>query len=74
MYTPSIITHVVSSAFILFAVLVTVVSYDKILKLDIWSIIILLLLYALVIGVHAISHLGLEKEYKYLLYTGTDKK
>jgi hypothetical protein len=40
-------------------------NYSKIRNLDPYSLIILTLLFSISIGIHGLSHLGLEKFYKY---------
>lgn len=62
---PSFLTHVLNGLILLIA-FVMVVKYRKEIKtLDPYKIIILLLLISSAVGIHGISHLGLEKNYDY---------
>lgn len=73
--TPSIIAHFVNALIMLFAVLFLIVYFAKVKSLDTYHILIIILLFAIAIGVHGMSHLGLEREYGYnpLTFTPTPK-
>jgi len=66
MFAPSIATHAVSGAIIFVGIVVFLGNYDK---FNIYQMLVLTLLFAIVTGVHSIGHLGLEKEYAYNPYT-----
>jgi len=38
-------------------------NYSKVVALDVYSVLMLLMIASITLGVHALSHLGLEKEY-----------
>ena len=62
---PSFYAHVFNGLFLLCALILLFKNYLKILNLDPLKQIILLLLLSLSIGIHGLSHLGLEKGYGY---------
>ena len=66
MFAPSIATHAASGAIIFVGIVVFLGNYDK---FNIYQMLVLIILFSIVIGIHSISHLGLEKEYKYNPYT-----
>ena len=61
---PSLIAHIFGAFLLIFAFVLTVLSYSKI-GADPYKSIILLLLFSAVITIHGISHLGLESTYGY---------
>lgn len=62
---PSFYAHLFSS-FILFIVFILILkNYSKLIRLDPYKLIMLMLLLSLGIGIHGLSHLGLEKSYGY---------
>lgn len=63
---PSVIAHIVNGFLVLTAILYSLVNLEKLRALDPYRITVLLLLFAIVIGVHSLSHLGLEKGYGYV--------
>lgn len=65
MIHPSILAHTVSGAFMLVAFFCLLSCYSQLRKLDPYRALVLLLLFSIAIGVHGVSHLGLEKEYDY---------
>ena len=65
MIHPSILAHTVSGAFMLVAFFCLICCYSQLRKLDPYRALVLLLLFSIAIGVHGVSHLGLEKEYDY---------
>jgi hypothetical membrane protein len=65
MMTPSIYAHIMNGLLIFAALIVLYTSYSKISNLEPYKRIILVLLFSISIGLHGISHLGLEKVYGY---------
>jgi hypothetical protein len=65
MIHPSILSHILSGAFMLIALFCLVNCYSQLRKLDAYHTLVLILLFSIAIGVHGISHLGLEKQYGY---------
>ena len=60
---PSVYAHILNGLLILVSVIVIYKNYGKIIKLDYYKFLILVLLISLVVGVHGLSHLGLEYIY-----------
>ena len=65
---PSILAHIAGGIVLVFSVIVLIVYFPKILSLDVYRILILIMVFSIAISVHGISHLGLEKEYEYSPY------
>jgi len=66
MYTmPSFYAHIINGIVLLIAVIILLKNYKKISNLEPYKIIILTLIFSICIGVHGLSHLGLEKNYNY---------
>ena len=63
---PSIMAHVTQGLILLFTILYGIRVFPKLQSLEPYKILGLLLLFAIAIGIHSISHLGLEKEYHYM--------
>lgn len=66
-YKPSFYAHIINGLILLFAFVLLCMNYSKITKLEPYKIIILILIFSISIGIHGISHLGLEKVYNYHL-------
>lgn len=64
-FSPSLYAHIVNAILLLTAVILLFANYSKIQKIEPYKKIILTLLFSLVIGVHGLSHLGLESIYGY---------
>lgn len=41
-------------------------NLKKILGFDVYRMLVIILLFTIVTGIHALSHLGLEKQYNYI--------
>lgn len=65
---PSIITHTLNGFFLILSFLFVIINFSKLQNLDTYRMLVLILLFSLVLGVHGISHLGLEREYRYSPY------
>lgn len=62
---PSFYAHAINGILLLFSIIILYINYSKISKEEPYKIIILILLFSIAIGVHGLSHLGLEKEYNF---------
>lgn len=62
---PSIYAHILHALLMLAAVIVIWKYYPTFKKLDPYRLVILFLLLSLVMGVHSLSHLGLETNYNF---------
>jgi hypothetical protein len=65
MIHPSILAHILSGAFMLIALACLITCFSQIRKLDTYRMLVLTLLFSIAVGVHGVSHLGLEKQYNY---------
>ena len=65
---PSIITHTLNGLVLILSFLFLFMYFSKLQSLDAYRMLVLILLFSLVLGVHGISHLGLEREYGYSPY------
>ena len=63
-FYPSFYAHIGNGLLLLFAIILLYKNYSKII-LDPYKQILLTLFFSLSIGVHALTHLGLEKVYGY---------
>jgi hypothetical protein len=63
--TPSFITLIVTGFIILFIILMLLFSKESFTNLTYYNKLVLLSLFAIVIGVHGLLHLGMEIQYKY---------
>jgi hypothetical protein len=66
MLYPSIMTHVLNGLLLAFALIFMLFNLQKIKGFDVYRILVITLLFAAVIGIHSISHLGLEQQYNYI--------
>jgi tetrahydromethanopterin S-methyltransferase subunit E len=60
---PSIYAHLISGALFIVAFIIFVYNYKNIVKLEPYKRITIILLFSIVVGIHGLSHLGLESEY-----------
>jgi hypothetical protein len=64
-FAPSFFAHIFNGLLLLLAVLLLYNNYSKIKQLDFYKKIILVLLFSIGIGIHGLSHIGLETTYHY---------
>lgn len=62
---PSLYAHFLHSILLVIAILLVFLNFSKITHLEPFKMIVLLLFFSLVIGLHGLSHLGLESLYGY---------
>ena len=62
---PSIISHILSGILLFVSLLSIVFYFKKFQTFDPYQMLVLLLLFSGALGIHGISHLGLEKAYNY---------
>ena len=65
LFYPSFYAHLLNALFLLIAFYIFYINYSKIRNLEPFKLIILSLLFSIGIGIHGLSHLGLEKLYRY---------
>jgi len=63
--TPSFYAHIINGLFLLIAFILLYKYYSQIKNLDPYKLIIITLIFSIGVGVHSLSHLGLEKTYGY---------
>jgi len=64
-FVPSFYAHVINGILILIAIIVLYKYYSKISRLEPYKLVILILMFSIVIGLHGLSHQGLEKNYNF---------
>lgn len=62
---PSIYAHILNGALMLIAFFMLYKNYSKISNLEPYKLISLTLLLSLTVGIHGLSHLGLESKYNF---------
>jgi len=65
MIYPSILAHIFSGGFLLVALFCLVTCYPRLRKLGLYEGLVLTLLFSIAVGLHGVSHIGLEKQYGY---------
>jgi hypothetical protein len=65
MYAPSVYAHIFNGLFLFIAFYLFFVYFYVIKKIDPHKLIVLILLFSIAIGIHGLSHLGLESIYGY---------
>jgi len=77
MYSPSIYAHTFGGGVLVASILYLVLHVSKVVSRDPYQILVLMLLFSIAIGIHGLSHAGLEYVYNYnplTLVTQTDQK
>ena len=64
-YATSFYAHALTAFLLFVGFLFLITHFSKIKKIDSYKKIILILLFSIAIGIHGISHLGLETVYNY---------
>lgn len=64
---PSFYAHAINGFLLFVSFVLLYINYSKLIKIDNYKLIILVLFLSISVGVHGISHLGLEKEYDLFL-------
>jgi hypothetical protein len=62
---PSFYAHIINGLFLLIAFILLLKNYPKLVNLEPYKKIILALFFSISIGIHGLSHLGLETNYNY---------
>ena len=68
-FHPSIIAHTLNGGLFLVAVILTMAYYRSLSGIDSYRVILLVLLFGIIVGIHGLSHLGLEYAYGYNPWT-----
>jgi hypothetical protein len=64
-FIPSFYAHVLNAVFLLLAAVAIGMNFSKLRKLDAYGMVKLLLIASIAVGVHGLSHQGLERNYDY---------
>lgn len=62
---PSFYAHIINGLLMLTAFILLYNNYSKISKLEPYKLILLTLIFSICVGVHGLSHLGLESIYNF---------
>ena len=62
---PSLYAHIINGILLLVAIIILFKNYSSIKNMEKYKVITLILLFSIAVGVHGLSHLGLEKGYGY---------
>lgn len=65
LYKPAFYAHIISSIAVITAIILLIVNYKKLLKLDGIELVKIFSVLAIAIAAHGQGHLELEKEYGY---------
>jgi tetrahydromethanopterin S-methyltransferase subunit E len=63
MLAPSIMAHALNGLLMLAAVLVAYINISVLRRLDPFKLLMILLVFSIAVGIHGLSHLGLESVY-----------
>lgn len=64
-FAPSFIAHIISGILLLVAFILLYKNYSIIKNLDKYRLITIVLVFSIAIGIHSLSHLGMETIYGY---------
>lgn len=64
-FIPSFYAHVLNALLMFAAIVVVALNWSKISKLDAYALTKLFLMASIAVGVHGLSHQGLERTYNY---------
>ena len=62
---PSFYAHIINGLLMLIAFILLYKNYSKVSNLEPYKMIVLTLLFSICVGVHGLSHLGLESTYNF---------
>lgn len=62
-FPPSVYAHVFNALLMTAAVVVALINVSVLKRLDPYKLVMIFLVFSIAIGIHGISHLGLEKAY-----------
>lgn len=64
-FAPSFYAHIINGVLIFIAIIILYKNYSLIIKTKPYNMIMLVLLFSMSIGIHGLSHMGLEQFYNY---------
>ena len=62
---PSFYAHILNGILLLFAFIILYKNYSKIRNIEPYKLIILILFFSVSVGIHGLSHLGMEQKYNF---------
>ena len=62
---PSVYAHILNGLLLFAGVVYLIVCYNKVRARDSYQILVLILLFSMAVGIHGLSHMGLEYVYGY---------
>jgi len=65
MEPPSVYAHIINGLLLLLAFILLYKNYSNIRNLSPYKLIIIVLMFSIGVGIHGLSHLGLEENYGY---------
>ena len=65
LFAPSFYAHIINGLLMLFVFILLYKNYSKISKLEPYKLVVLTMILSICVGVHGLSHLGLEAIYNY---------
>jgi hypothetical protein len=63
MIPPSMYAHIMNGLLVFAAVVLAYINFSVLKRLDLYKRIMIVLVFSMAIGIHGMSHLGLEKVY-----------
>jgi len=72
-YIPSMYAHIINGVALFAGIIYLALYFPKVISRDPYQILVLILLFSIAIGIHGISHMGMETVYNYnplMLFTG----
>lgn len=64
-FAPSFYAHIFNGLLIFISIVILYKNYSKLIKTPPYNVMILVLLFSMSIGIHGLSHMGLERFYNY---------
>jgi len=63
MIPPSIYAHVINGLLMFAAIVIAYINFSVLKRIDPYKLIMIFLVFSIAVGIHGMSHLGLEKVY-----------
>lgn len=64
-FIPSFYAHILNGLLLVVATILFVIHYKKLTKMDPYKLILIIFIFSIAVGIHGISHLGLESVYNF---------
>lgn len=66
---PSVASHTLSGGFLLLALVLVALNFKTVTHLPLLQLLLLVLVASIAVGIHGLSHIGVEREYGYNPWT-----